>query len=109
MRIPPAGIRILDAGVVNTVDEVKLLARELQRVGGDRVLLVTSKPHGRRVRATWRAFGGDLPQVIVRYASEDSYDADHRWRRTRDALAVSREVFGLLNVRTGFPVRPERR
>jgi hypothetical protein len=44
----------------------------------------------------------------VRYASADPYDAQRWWRHTRDALAVSREVFGLLNVWAGFPVQPAR-
>jgi uncharacterized SAM-binding protein YcdF (DUF218 family) len=107
--VPSSVIRVLDDGVVNTVDEVRVIARELNRIGGARVILVTSKPHSRRVRATWQAIVGPVPRAIVRYASDDGYDSTLWWRNTRDALAVSREVFALMNVWAGFPVKPDRR
>jgi uncharacterized SAM-binding protein YcdF (DUF218 family) len=106
--VPTAAIRLLEGGAVNTVDEVHVIARELGRIGGERVIIVTSKPHSRRVRATWRASVGPIPAAIVRYAGEDGYDAAHWWRNTRDTLAVSREVFALMNVWAGFPVKPDR-
>lgn len=109
LGVPPAAIHLLSEGVQNTVEEMNLIARELGRISGDRVILVTSKPHSRRVRATWRALVGDSPHGIVRYATEDPYNPHGWWRRTRDALAVSREVFGLVNVWTGFPVRRDHR
>jgi hypothetical protein len=70
-------------------------------------MLVTSRAHSRRVRATWHALVGDAPQAVVRSATDDPYDPARWWRHTRDALAVSREVFGLLNVWAGVPVRQE--
>jgi uncharacterized SAM-binding protein YcdF (DUF218 family) len=105
LDVPAAAIRILPEGVRNTVEEVQLIGRELRQSGGNRVILVTSRPHTRRVRGTWRALVGDTPQALVRYATEEPYDAARWWRHTPDALAVSREVFGLLNVWAGFPVR----
>ena len=99
---------MLGAGVWNTVDEMRLVAAELGRYGGDRVIIVTSKAHSRRVRATWSAIVGTSPRAIIRYAGEEPYDARVWWRNTRDALDVSREVFGLVNVWAGFPVRPDR-
>lgn len=109
LGVPPGAIRLLSEGAQNTVEEVRLIAREVGRIGGDRVILVTSKPHSRRVRATWRALVGNSPQAVVRYATEDPYDPSRWWRHTRDALAVSREVFGLINVWAGFPIRQEPR
>jgi uncharacterized SAM-binding protein YcdF (DUF218 family) len=109
LGVPTTAIRVLSEPAVNTADEVRVIARELQRVGGGSVILVTSKPHSRRVRATWRALIGDSPHAIVRYATADPYDARRWWRQTGDALAVSREVFALLNVWAGFPVRSARR
>lgn len=106
--VPDSAIRVLDDPVVNTVDEVRLVADELQRRAGDRVILVTSKFHTRRVRATWRALVGDSPRVIVRPATDDYHDPEQWWRSTRDVLAVSREVFAMVNVWAGFPVRPGR-
>jgi uncharacterized SAM-binding protein YcdF (DUF218 family) len=107
--VPVSVIRLLEGGVVNTVDEVQVIARELKRAGGERVIIVTSKPHTRRVRATWQAIVGHVPRAIVRYASEDDYDPEQWWRHSRDAQAVSHEIFGLMNVWAGFPVQPDRR
>jgi uncharacterized SAM-binding protein YcdF (DUF218 family) len=108
LGVPVTAIRVLSRPAQNTAQEVQVIAEELQKTGGGQVILVTSKPHSRRVRATWRALIGETPHVIVRYATSDPYDADRWWRHTGDALAVSREVFGLLNVWAGFPVRPAR-
>ncbi len=107
LGVPADAIRLLNKGVRNTEEEVQLIAHELKRAGGERVILVTSKAHTRRVRAIWGALVGDTPEVIVRYAREDPFDAARWWRNTKDALAVSREVFGMMNVWAGFPVRPE--
>jgi hypothetical protein len=60
------------------------------------------------VQATWAAIVGASPKAIIRYAREEPYDARGWWRNTRDALDVSREFFGLMNVWAGFPVRPDR-
>ena len=109
LGVPSPAIRVLRDGVLNTADEVRLVARELERVGASRVILVTSKPHSRRVRAIWRALVGNSPRAVVRYAASDPYDPGHWWRRTGDMLAVSREVLGLVNVWAGFPVQPDRR
>jgi len=106
--VPLASIRLLDEGVVNTVDEVKVINRELQRTGSDRVIIVTSRFHTRRVRSTWRALVGEAPKAMVRPAREDRHDPDRWWSSTRDMLAVSREVFAMVNVWAGFPVQPDR-
>lgn len=108
LGVPALAIRVLSPGVRNTTEELRLVAREMARVGAGRVILVTSKPHSRRVRATWRAVVGSRPQAVVRYAQSDDFDGDRWWQRTGDALAVSHEVFGLMNVWAGFPVRPDR-
>jgi uncharacterized SAM-binding protein YcdF (DUF218 family) len=108
LGVPSRAIRLLDDGVWNTVDEVRLVARELEAGGADRVILVTSKPHSRRVRATWSALVGPSPHAVVRYASQEPFDSGQWWRHTREALEVSREVFGLINVWAGFPVQPDR-
>ena len=108
LGVPADAIRLLDDPVRNTAEEVRRIAQELARVGGDRVILVTSKAHSRRVRATWRALLGDRPRAIVRYARDDPYEPEGWWRHTREALVVSREIFGLLNVWAGFVVQPDR-
>ena len=71
------------------------------------VILVTSKPHTRRVRTIWRKLVGSDPSVIVRFATDDPYDGAHWWRHTHDALDIVREILGLFNAWAGFPVAPE--
>jgi uncharacterized SAM-binding protein YcdF (DUF218 family) len=107
LGVPSSVIRVLDPPILNTMQEVDLLARELRSAGGQRVILVTSKAHTRRVRATWWARVGDSPAAIVRSATQDGYNPERWWRRTGDVFAVSREALGLVNVWTGFPVQPD--
>ena len=109
LGVPKGAIRAVGEGAQNTAEEIQVIAREVRHMSGDRVILVTSKPHSRRVRATWRVLVGRTPDAVVRHASGDPYNPDRWWRRTRDALAVSREVFGLMNLVAGFPVQPDRR
>ncbi len=106
--VPADAIRVLQDPVENTEEEVQEIAAELRRVGGNKAIVVTSKPHTRRVKAIWKARVGDSPRLIVRLASQDSFDAAHWWRHTGDALDVMREVLGLVNVWAGLPVRPRK-
>ena len=108
LGVPAAAVRVLPGLVQTTAQELRVVAAELGHRSGDSVILVTSKPHSRRVRATWRALVGRTPRAIVRYAADEPFEAARWWKNSRDALAVSREVFGLINVWAGFPVRAER-
>jgi uncharacterized SAM-binding protein YcdF (DUF218 family) len=109
LGVPVNATRTLIPGVRNTADELRLVGREMAASGASQVIIVTSKAHSRRVRDTWRAIFGKTPRAIVRYAESDDFDAARWWDRTSDVLAVSREVFGLMNVWTGFPVRPDKK
>ncbi len=109
LGVPADAIHILEKPVVNTEEEVLAIAAELRRGEGRKVIVVTSKPHTRRVKAIWKARVGESPRALVRYASGDDYDGAHWWRRTHDALDVVREILGLANAWAGFPVRPAQR
>jgi uncharacterized SAM-binding protein YcdF (DUF218 family) len=116
LGVPTGGIRVLAERTVNTADEVRAVARQIGAAGGnrrvaaaDRVILVTSKYHARRVRTLWRSLIGERPEAVVRYTPDDPFEPDGWWRNTADALSVSREWFGLINAWTGFPVKSERR
>src|SRR5207245_11142832 len=58
LGVPTHAIRVLSDGVLNTVDAARLVAHELRDSSAERVILVTSKIHTRRVRATWSAIVG---------------------------------------------------
>jgi uncharacterized SAM-binding protein YcdF (DUF218 family) len=104
--VPLAAIRLLDPPIVNTADEMITIKAALNAAPLHTVILVTSKPHTRRVRALWRLLKHDDSRAIVRASSFDPYDSRHWWRTTRDALDVVREVLGLLNAWAGLPLSP---
>jgi uncharacterized SAM-binding protein YcdF (DUF218 family) len=109
LGVPADAIRVLEKPIRNTEEEVQEIAEQLRAVRGRKVIVITSPPHTRRVKAIWRTRVGDTPQLLVRAASQEPYDRAHWWRHTQDALDVVRELLGLANVWTGFPVRPEER
>jgi len=104
--VPAAAIRVLGRPSANTEEEVNEISEDLHRDNFHHVIIVTSKPHTRRVRTIWRKLVGSDPSLIVRYADDDPYDGAHWWRHTHDALDIVRETLGLLNAWVGFPVRP---
>src|SRR5215831_6203401 len=84
--VPAGAIHVLEAPIVNTADEMRVISKALDRKEKDRsVILVTSKPHTRRVRLLWRKLAPGDCRAIVRAASEDPFDARHWWRSSGDA------------------------
>ena len=104
--VRPDSIHVLERPSANTEEEVRQISESLRQRNIHHVILVTSKPHTRRVRAIWNRLVGNDPAAIVRFASDDSYDGAHWWRHTHDALDIVRETLGLFNAWAGFPVRP---
>jgi uncharacterized SAM-binding protein YcdF (DUF218 family) len=104
LGVPKAAIRTLDKRVQNTADEMRVIAQEMEKTSTDRVTIVTSKFHTRRVRFLWHTLNGGRVAAIVRFSPYDPSDPDHWWRNSGDSMAVSREVFGLMNAWAGFPV-----
>jgi uncharacterized SAM-binding protein YcdF (DUF218 family) len=106
--VHPDAIRVMDQPSANTEEEVREISAWLRNNNFHTAIVVTSKPHTRRVRTIWRKLIGSDPRLIVRFASGDPYDGAHWWRHTHDALDVVRETLGLLNAWAGFPLRPSR-
>jgi len=106
--VRPDAIRVLDQASANTEEEVREISRWLHDNNFHQAIVVTSKPHTRRVRTIWRKLIGSDPRLIVRFAEGDPYDGSHWWRHTHDALSVVRETLGLFNAWAGFPLRPSR-
>ena len=105
--VPADAIRVLMDPAANTEQEVDEIARDLRRDDAHAVIIVTSKPHTRRVRLIWDKRVGNDPRAVVRYASDDTFDPSHWWRSTSDALDVVREVLGIANAVAGFPLHAE--
>jgi uncharacterized SAM-binding protein YcdF (DUF218 family) len=106
--VPAHAIRVLEPPIVNTADEIKVVASALTQAKGESVIFVTAKAHTRRVRLLWRRLAFGQGRAIVRAASGDSFDPRHWWRSTGDALDVVRELLGLLNAWAGLPLHPAR-
>src|SRR5713101_394116 len=104
--VPQEVIHVLEPPVVNTADEIRVVAAALARENKGTVIFVTTKAHTRRVRLLWRRLASGRGRAIVRAASGDPFDPQHWWRNTRDALDVVREVLGLLNAWAGLPLHP---
>ncbi len=103
--VPPENIRFLTPRILNTVDELRVIAEALDLEPEATVIVVTSKVHTRRVRTLWQSVSqGHHGRLIVRASKEDSFDAAHWWRTTNDALDVMREYLGLLNAWAGLPL-----
>jgi uncharacterized SAM-binding protein YcdF (DUF218 family) len=109
--VRPADIHILKPRILNTTDELRVLADALHHQPGVTVIVVTSKAHTRRVRTLWKRLPrsqNDSGRLVVRAASEDYFDAAHWWRTTPDALSVVREYLGLMNAWAGLPLTHEK-
>ncbi|MEP7305879.1 MAG: YdcF family protein [Acidobacteriota bacterium] len=107
LGVPGNDIRVLPQRPVNTVDELRAIASELHPAD-DRVILVTSKYHTRRVRALWHSLVGGDAQAVVRFTPDDPFEPERWWRNRTDAMAVTHEWFGFLNASLGFRVKSER-
>jgi len=104
--VPPEAIHVLEPPIVNTADEIKVVAAALDSESNRTVIFVTSKAHTRRVRLLWSRLVPGQSRAIVRAASGDSFDPQHWWRNTSDALDVVREVLGVMNAWAGLPLHP---
>ncbi len=104
--VPERTIRVLQPTILNTADEMNVIAETLRSAHGAQVIVVTSKAHTRRVHGLWNRLENGRGQILVRAARTDSFDPSHWWRTTHDALDVVREVLGLLNVWAGLPLKP---
>ena len=102
--VPSNAIQVLEPAIDNTADEIRAIAEELEREKGGVVIIVTTKVHTRRVHMLWKELSGGRGRVIVRAASTDSFEPEHWWRTTRDALDVVRETLGVLNAWAGLPL-----
>lgn len=104
--VPADAIRVLKPSIINTADEMNVIATALASEEDGTVILVTSKAHTRRTRTLWRRLERGKGQAIVRAASGDPFEPSRWWRTTGDALDVVREVLGLLNAWAGLPLPP---
>src|SRR5260370_1536620 len=92
--VPAEAIHALEPRIVNTADEIKVVAAALGRESNRTVIFVTTKAHTRRVRLLWPTLVPGQGRAIVRPASGDSFHPPPWWRTANDALQLAREVPG---------------
>lgn len=103
LGVPHPAIHRMPSAVVNTADEVRAVAAFLGP-SANRVILVTSGFHTRRVRLLWNQLEQPVPTAIVRSVPEEPTRPEHWWRSTQDAEFVMHEWFGIVNVWLGEPL-----
>lgn len=106
LGVPRKAIRIIEPPTTNTVSEVVRLAQELRHLGGDKIIVVTSPLHTRRVKLIWHRVVGVRPRAILRYDTGESSDPGHWWRATQDIQDVGHEMLGLIDALVGFVAGP---
>ena len=104
--VPAKAIRILDAPIVNTAEELDVISANLKSKGGQRVIVVTNKAHTRRVHILWDEYFASRGQLIVHAVSDDAFAGDHWWRNSGDLTQVAHEALGIMNIWAGMPVQP---
>lgn len=106
--VPAGSVFVFDQEILNTADEVRAVSSEMLRQHISTAIIVTSKPHTRRVRTLWEKLADPSLQVSVHAVEDDPFDASQWWRSTTDALDVVRELLGLFNAWAGLPLHPAR-
>ena len=59
LGVPKEALRVLKRPTTNTVSEIRLIADEVRRQGGDKAILVTSPVQTRRFKVIWHIIAGD--------------------------------------------------
>lgn len=103
--VPAKAIRVLDGPVVNTADELDAISGVLQKQKQAAVIVVTDKPHTRRVRTLWDQFNAARGKAIVHGVNADDFDPDGWWKSTEDTHQVIHEMMGMANIWAGLPMR----
>jgi uncharacterized SAM-binding protein YcdF (DUF218 family) len=106
LGVPRKAIRIIEPPTTNTVSEVVRLAQELRRLEGDKIIVVTSPLHTRRVKLIWHKVVGARPRAILRYDTFEPSDPRHWWRATQDIQDIGHEMLGLIDAGLGFVAGP---
>lgn len=104
--VPAKAIRVLDASIVNTDEELDVISATLKKRGGQRVIVVTNMAHTRRVHILWNKYFGSRGEAIVHAVSNDEFQATRWWKNSGDIGQVTHEILGIMNAWAGMPVQP---
>jgi hypothetical protein len=82
-----------------------VISAALQDTGSQSVIVVTDKPHTRRVHTLWKEFDADRGNAIVHGVSDGSYNPSRWWKTAGSTTQVLHEVLGMINASAGLPVQ----
>ncbi len=103
--VPAKAIRVLDAPIINTSDELDVIGRTLQQKKNASVIVVTNKAHTRRVHELWNRFDSASGKIIVHAIANDDFQPSAWWTRTGDTHQMIHEILGMINVWAGLPMQ----
>jgi uncharacterized SAM-binding protein YcdF (DUF218 family) len=103
--VPAKAIRILDAPIINTLDELDVISSTLQQRNNASVIVVTNRAHTRRVHELWDRFDSARGKAIIHGISNDDFQPSAWWTRTGDTHQVVHELLGMINVWAGVPMQ----
>jgi uncharacterized SAM-binding protein YcdF (DUF218 family) len=103
--VPAKAIRVLDAPIIDTSDELDVISSTLKQKNNASVIVVTNKAHTRRVHELWNRLDSARGKVIVHGISNDDFQPSAWWTRTEDTHQVIHEILGMINVWAGLPMQ----
>ena len=102
--VPAKAIHVLKTPIVNTADELDVISAALKNREDESVIIVTNKPHTRRVYSLWNKYHFDDGQVIVHAVTNDQFSPSNWWKTTSGKEQVIHELLGMINLWAGMPV-----
>jgi uncharacterized SAM-binding protein YcdF (DUF218 family) len=97
LGVPAEAITVAAGHATNTLEELELARRTISSES-DRVILVSSNYHTRRVLSAWELTAPGLPRPIIRVAQDDLFDPNSWWRHAQSRATVVHEYLGLLEL-----------
>jgi hypothetical protein len=82
-----------------------VISAALPDTGSQSVIVVTDKPHTRRVYTLWREFDAGRGKAIVHGGSDGSYNPSRWWKTPGGTTLAMHEVLGMINASAGLPVQ----
>ncbi len=106
LGVPQGAIASLSHPARNTVDELAAVHRFAVKEGLQRIIIVSSPDHMRRIRLIWRqGAGSGLDARLHPAPEEDGFDPDRWWTSRTGARYLAYEYFSMLNLLLGSPLR----
>jgi uncharacterized SAM-binding protein YcdF (DUF218 family) len=102
--VPAEAIHVLQTPIVNTADELDVISTALKNREDESVIIVTNKPHTRRVYSLWNKYHSDDGQVIVHAVTNDEFSPSNWWKTASGKAQVIHELLGMINLWADMPV-----